>query len=353
MGDSTIVSGSGASRRAVLASGLALTTAAQAPAALAQTGRTGRAQPTRQPDYNAVAAIDRRLCNLSVRGGQGVGVEMPNGILDVTATAERLGVPAPSDMDDLLQNGRGAELRAVIDQATQRSASAVLIPAEAARFAPLVTRPEKIICIGFNYRQHAEETNTPIPKAPPMFCKYNNTLTPHGGVVRLPTKLDYQFDYETELAIVIGRPCRDATEENALDHVAGYATGNDLSARQLQTITSQFTAGKSIDGFAPLGPWLGTRARVPDPHTLRITTRMNGELRQDWTTADMIFNCRKLIAYASAIMTLKPGDVILTGTPQGVILGQKIPAAERRWLRPGDVVVSELEGLGALQVTLA
>ena len=346
--DTTHLKG-GASRRAVLASGLALSAAAPA-AALAQ----GQAQAgARQGGHDAVAAIDRRLCNLSIRGGRGVGVEMGEGVLDVTATAQRLGMAAPADMDDLLQNGRGADLAAVIDRASRRSADAAIIPLDAARFAPLVTRPEKIICIGFNYRQHAEETNTPIPKAPPMFCKYNNTLTGHGGVVRLPTKLDYQFDYETELAIVIGRVCRDATEANALDHVAGYATGNDLSARQLQTITSQFTAGKSIDGFAPLGPWLGTRARVPDPHKLRITTRVNGEVRQDWTTGDMIFDCRKLIAYASAIMTLKPGDVILTGTPQGVILGQKIPAAERRWLRPGDVVVSELEGLGRLQVTLA
>lgn len=344
MQDDTAHSGPGASRRAVLASGLALSAAA-AP--------TARAQSVRQPDHDAVAAIGRRLCNLSIRGGRGVGVEMDGGVLDVTATAQRLGLTAPADMDDLLQNGRGAELGAVIDRAARRPADAVIVPLAAARFAPLVTRPEKIICIGFNYRQHAEETNTPIPKAPPMFCKYNNTLTGHGGTVRLPTKLDYQFDYETELAIVIGRPCRDATEANALDYVAGYATGNDLSARQLQTITSQFTAGKSIDGFAPLGPWLGTRVRVPDPHKLKITTRVNGEVRQDWTTGDMIFDCRKIIAYASAIMTLKPGDVILTGTPQGVILGQKIPAAERRWLRPGDVVVSELEGLGALQVTLA
>lgn len=348
MGQST----TGASRRTVLANGLALTTAAQGSAALAQTDRT-RPQPGRQADYDAVAGIGRRLCNLSVRGTQAVGIEWDDGVLDVAATAQRLAMAAPADMDDLLQNGRGAQLSAVIDAVARRPADAVIVPLATARFAPLVTRPEKIVCIGFNYRQHAEETNTPIPKAPPMFCKYNNTLTGHGGVVRLPTRLDYQFDYETELAMVIGRPCRDATEANALDHVAGYATANDLSARQLQTVTSQFTAGKSIDGFAPLGPWLGTRARVPDPHRLRITTRVNGELRQDWTTGDMIFDCRKLIAYVSAIMTLKPGDVILTGTPQGVILGQKIPAAERRWLRPGDVVVSELEGLGALQVTLA
>lgn len=339
------------SRRGVITGGLAL-------AAAAATASSGSAQPaapvpqSRTQDFDASARLQQRICNLQTGNGYGVGVERGDAVLDLSATARRLGLPAPADVDDLLQNGRATEVNAILSVIESRPDAAVLLAPDAVRFAPLVTRPEKVICIGFNYREHAAETNTPIPNAPPMFCKYNNTLNAHGGTVKLPTHLDYQFDYETELVLVVGRECKNATEADALSYLAGYATGNDLSARKLQTITSQFTAGKAIDGFAPLGPWLASRQRIPDPHALRLTTRMNGELRQDWTTSDMIYNCNKLINYISAIMTLKPGDVIFTGTPQGVILGQKIPADQRRWLRPGDEVISDIEGLGALKVTL-
>lgn len=338
------------SRRAVLASGLALAAAASTEPATAQAAPAPASRPR---DFDATARLGQRICNLWKGGGYGVGVELSRGLLDVSATAERLRLAAPTDVDDLLQNGRGAELAALIAATEARPDAAVLLAPADARFAPLVTRPEKILCIGFNYKKHAEETNTPIPKAPPIFCKFNNCLNANGGTTKLPSNLDYQFDYETELVLVVGRECRNASEADALSYLAGYATGNDLSARQLQTITSQFTAGKAIDGFAPLGPWLASRQRIADPHKLRLTTRMNGEMRQDWTTGDMIYNCNKLVSYISAIMTLKPGDLIFTGTPHGVILGQKIPAAERRWLRPGDEVISEIEGLGALKVTLA
>lgn len=304
-------------------------------------------------DFGATATIPHRLCNLGIAQGYGLGVECAQGVLDVTATAALLGLPAPADIDDLLQNGRGRELLAIIDAAMARPSIARYVAAQDMSFAPLVTRPEKIVCIGFNYRKHAEETGTAIPKAPPIFAKFNNALNRHEGEIKLPTAIDDQFDYETELVIVFGRECRNVTEAQALDHVAGYATGNDFSARRQQMATSQFTAGKTADGFAPVGPWLAPRSRIPDPNALRLTTRVNGQVRQDWTTADMIFNCRQLIAHVSSVMTLKPGDIMFTGTPQGVILGEKTPAADRRWLRAGDEVVSELEGLGALRVTLA
>jgi 2-keto-4-pentenoate hydratase/2-oxohepta-3-ene-1,7-dioic acid hydratase in catechol pathway len=216
----------------------------------------------------------------------------------------------------------------------------------------LVTRPEKIICVGFNYREHAAETNTPIPSAPPLFNKFNNALNNHGGTVRLPTRVARQFDYETELVIIFGKECRDVAEADALEVVAGYATGNDVSARELQTATSQFLAGKTSDGFAPVGPWLVTRDRVPDPNALRLQTWVNGKVRQDWNTRDMIFNCRKLISYASGVMTIKAGDIMFTGTPQGVILGEKAPREQRQWLKAGDEVVSLVEGLGELRVNL-
>jgi 2-keto-4-pentenoate hydratase/2-oxohepta-3-ene-1,7-dioic acid hydratase in catechol pathway len=256
-------------------------------------------------------------------------------------------------MDDLLHNSRAAELHAVLDAAGRDTSAAVVSSESEAKFAPLVTRPEKIICVGFNYREHANETNTPVPDAPPLFSKFNNALNGHRGVVRLPTRVARQFDYETELVIVFGAECRDVSEADALGVVAGYATGNDISARELQTQTSQFLAGKTSDGFAPVGPWLVPASMVPDPNALWLRTTVNGDLRQDWTTRDMIYDCRKLISFVTGIMTIKPGDMLFTGTPQGVILGYKEPREQRPWLRAGDEVVSEIEGLGVLRVTLA
>ncbi len=352
LSDSKNVLGAGTTRRSMLAGGVAL--GGGLPFVMARATGATSDQGVRSPrDYGITASLLERLCNLGIRESYGLGVETPRGVIDVTATAERLGLTVPTDMDDLLQTGRGAEVRALIAAAAGRPASAVFVPATDLSFAPLVTRPEKIVCVGFNYRKHAEETGTPVPKAPPLFAKYNNALNRHDGEIKLPTDMDDRFDYETELVIVIGRECRNATEATALEHVAGYATGNDFSARTRQMETSQFTAGKTADGFAPVGPWLATTRRVPDPNNLRLTTRVNGRVRQDWTTKDMIYNCRQIIAYASRVMTLKPGDLIFTGTPQGVILGEKTPPQLRRWLRAGDEVISELEGLGALKVVLA
>lgn len=152
--------------------------------------------------------------------------------------------------------------------------------------------------------------------------------------------------------MMFGRECRNVSEADALDYVAGYCTGNDFSARDLQTLTSQFMIGKTSDGFAPLGPYLVTADRVKDPNNLKLKTLVNGQVRQDWSTDDMIFNCRQLISFASKVMTIRPGDIFYTGTPQGVIFGEKIPREDRAWLKPGDEVVSELEGLGALRFRL-
>jgi 2-keto-4-pentenoate hydratase/2-oxohepta-3-ene-1,7-dioic acid hydratase in catechol pathway len=151
---------------------------------------------------------------------------------------------------------------------------------------------------------------------------------------------------------VFGQTCRDVPEHSALDVVAGYTIGNDFSARELQTQTSQFLAGKASDGFAPIGPWLVTADRVRDPNALYLKTTVNGEIRQNWTTRDMIFDCRKLISFVTSIMTIEPGDILFTGTPQGVILGYEETAGERPWLKAGDHIVSEIEGLGALAFRL-
>ena len=303
--------------------------------------------------YDDVGRLGLRLANLRTPQGYALGVEVEDGVLNVTATAAGLDLAAPRDVDDLLQNSLGAQVQAVLAAVAKQPAARVVSGLSAVKFAPLVTRPEKIICVGFNYRKHAEETGTPIPKAPPLFSKFRNALNHHEGVVVLPTRIDDRFDYETELVIVFGREGRDVAQAEALDYVAGYAVGNDLSARTMQTATTQFLAGKTSDGFAPLGPWLVTRDRVPDPNALQLRTFVNGETKQEWNTRDMIFNCRQLIAFVTSIMTIKPGDIIFTGTPQGVIFGEKAPPEQRRWLRAGDEVTSELEGLGRLTVRLA
>ncbi|MGY2052683.1 fumarylacetoacetate hydrolase family protein [Methylobacterium sp. JK268] len=291
------------------------------------------------------------LLNMRRGNGYGLGVKTDRGILDVSEAAAALGLPAPADMDDLLQNGKGRLLKAVVEGAA-RDPRTTYKPEEGILYAPLVTRPEKIIMMGFNYRRHAAETGTPIPKDPPLFNKYNNTLNHHGGTIKLPTSVAREFDYEVELVIVFGRECSNVSEAEALDYVAGYATGNDFSARDLQTLTSQFMIGKTADGFAPLGPYLVTSDLVKDPNNLRLETRVNGVQRQDWNTNDMIFNCRQLISFASKMMTIKPGDVFYTGTPQGVIFGEKKPRAEREWLKPGDEIACSLEGLGELTFRL-
>ncbi len=309
--------------------------------------------PIPDQDFQDVSTLGARIANLRLGDGTALGLETPDGMLDVGATGRAFGLPAPRDVDDLLQNGLGPRLRAVRDAALRNPARAVLVPPAAIHFAPLVTRPGKIICVGFNYREHAAETGTPLPRQPPLFAKFPNALNHHDGTVTLPTAIDDRFDFETELVVLIGRRCRDVPEADALDCVAGYATGNDISARGMQMATTQFLAGKTSDGFAPVGPWLVTRDRVPDPNDLRLQTRVNGVLRQDWTTRDMIFDCRKLIAFCARIMTLQPGDILFTGTPQGVILGEKAPPEQRRWLKAGDEVVSSLEGLGELRVRLA
>ncbi|RJG23960.1 fumarylacetoacetate hydrolase family protein [Paenibacillus thiaminolyticus] len=212
-------------------------------------------------------------------------------------------------------------------------------------YGPCVTAPQKIICVGLNYRKHAEETNAPIPEVPILFNKFNNTLTGHGHDVVLP-RVSQAVDYEAELVIVIGKPAKDVTEEEALDYVFGYCNVNDLSARDLQMRTPQWMLGKSCDGFSPLGPYLVTADEVGDPNQLDIRCIVNGETRQHSTTADMIFTCKEIISYISRHMTLLPGDLILTGTPEGVVLG--LPESERVYLKDGDLVTIEIEKLGAL-----
>lgn len=212
--------------------------------------------------------------------------------------------------------------------------------------APL-DQPEKIICIGLNYRRHAAEMKMSVPTTPVVFAKYANSLSGHRAAIHL-NGLDEKIDYEAELAVVIGKPGKDIAIADAPAHVLGYACANDLSARTLQMATGQWTIGKTLDGFLPIGPCLVTADEVPEPQQLTIRCLVNGEVRQSSNTADMIFPVFELISYVSRFMTLRAGDVILTGTPEGVAMG----SGGGVWLKPGDRVSVEIESLGELQTEL-
>jgi 2-keto-4-pentenoate hydratase/2-oxohepta-3-ene-1,7-dioic acid hydratase in catechol pathway len=292
------------------------------------------------------------LLTLHQDGEYRIGVKTPGGVLDVRAAAARFKLPVPASIDDLLQNGKGGWLKRLVDTAAASpDGKRFTLPEEGLEYGPVVMKPEKIIMMGFNYRQHAIETHTPIPPHPVLFNKYNNALNCHNGTIQLPTRVATEFDYEVELVIVFGKEAHNVTEVNALDCVAGYCTGNDFSARDLQTLTSQYMIGKTCDGFAPIGPYLVSADLVGDPNDLRLETRVNGEQRQDWNTRDMIFNCRQIISFASSVMTIRPGDILFTGTPQGVIMGK--PKDKQVWFKKGDHIACSIEKLGELKFVLA
>jgi len=291
------------------------------------------------------------LLTIHLDGEYRLGVKTREGVLDVTRAANHFKMPAPSTMDDLLQNGKGGLLKKLVEAATTAGSKKFILSDDQLEYGPVVTSPEKIIMMGFNYRRHAEETHTPIAPIPVLFNKYNNALNRHNGVIQLPTGVAAKFDYEVELVIVFGRVAHHVSEQDALEYVAGYCTGNDFSARDLQTLTSQYMIGKTCDGFAPIGPYFVSADLVGDPNNLRLETRVNGEQRQDWNTSDMIFNCRQLISFASKVMTIKPGDLLFTGTPQGVIVG--MPKDKQVWLKAGDRIACSVEKLGELKFALA
>jgi len=280
--------------------------------------------------------------------GLALGVRTDRGILDVAAACRRLGrADVPCSVDEALGMGLAA-LERLADLAARAEAHADLfLPESGLRLGPPVPRPGKIICIGLNYRAHAAEANMAAPAHPVLFSKFASAIAGPGDPVALPREAE-QYDYEAELVVVMGRRARRVPAEAALDHVLGYCNGNDLSARDLQMRTSQWLLGKALDGFLPIGPYLVTREEVPDPQNLRIRLWRNGELRQDGHTGDMLFPVAELIAYISRYMTLEPGDIIATGTPEGVIMG--LP--EKDWLKPGDRVAVEIDGLGRLENTL-
>jgi 2,4-didehydro-3-deoxy-L-rhamnonate hydrolase len=218
------------------------------------------------------------------------------------------------------------------------------VPLSEARLHAPVERPGKIIAIGLNYEDHAAETGAEIPEKPIVFAKYPNAVIGPGEPILIPP-ITEQVDYEAELAVVVGREAKNVSESEALDYVFGYANSNDVSSRDLQfSEGGQWTRSKSIDTFCPVGPFIATTDEIPDPQDLSVRCTLNGEVMQDGTTSKMIFSVAQLVSFLSGGMTLEPGDIIITGTPPGVGMARD----PQVWLRPGDEVSVEIEGLGTL-----
>jgi 2-keto-4-pentenoate hydratase/2-oxohepta-3-ene-1,7-dioic acid hydratase in catechol pathway len=267
-----------------------------------------------------------------------LGIRTEAGVINV---AQALGGDDESPLTIEAVIRGGAKALKALQGLMEQPAADWLLNEQELQPGPCVGTPEKLICIGLNYKRHARETGMAVPEAPVLFSKFNNTLAATGEPIPLPDNA-VQYDYEVELGVVIGKAARYVEVEEALDYVFGYFTVNDLSVRDLQFRTSQWLLGKTADKFFPTAPYLVTADEVSNPQNLGLSCWVNGELRQNSNTSDMIFSVAECISYISQYMTLKPGDVISTGTPEGVVMGM----AEKNWLKPGDEVVVEVEGLG-------
>ncbi len=223
------------------------------------------------------------------------------------------------------------------------SAAGDPVPLSSVKLHAPVPNPGKLICIGLNYRDHAIESNMPIPTIPVVFNKFPDTVIAPGEDVIIPKNTE-KPDYEAELAFIMSPAPKHLTEANAMDYVFGYTIVNDVSARDFQLQTSQWIMGKTFPTFCPMGPWIVTADEIADPHNLRIGLRIDGETVQDSNTRELIFNIPQLVAHLSQVITFAPGDVVSTGTPPGVGMGRKPP----RWLKAGETMTVFIEGIGEL-----
>jgi 2-keto-4-pentenoate hydratase/2-oxohepta-3-ene-1,7-dioic acid hydratase in catechol pathway len=281
-----------------------------------------------------------RLCTINSGGKAAVGVKMGDGkVIDLSKQMPR----GPKSVVEILAGGK--KLQQAVLKACAKPKAGATVSEKSAKYLSPIPNPGKIICIGLNYRKHAEETGSPIPAYPVVFCRYVNTLTPHNGKMPRPSHSD-QLDWECELTAVIGKKCRNVPKEKALSVVAGYACFNDGSVRDWQRKSGgQFTLGKNFDGTGGFGPDIVTSDELPPGGApLRIMTRVNGQVMQDSNTDDLIFDVPTLVHELTKVFTLEPGDLIVTGTPAGVGLARKPPL----YMKPGDVCEVEVEGLGTL-----
>ena len=286
-----------------------------------------------------------KLINFKKDGKNTLGILTDKGVIDVSACA---GPGTPVTMVQALSMGREAAVAALRAAAEN---AAVFLPEEEIEYAPVSDAPEKILCVGKNYAAHIAESPSlfkEVPKSPEIFAKFRNTLVPHGGTVRLNPS-SQKHDYEAEIAVVIGKHASHVAPEEALDYVFGYTLANVISARDLQKAASQWTPGKTCDTFCPLGPCLLTADEIR-PDAMALTGYKNGELRQTGHSRDMIYSSPVIVSFLSRCCTLEPGDVILTGTPSGVIYGR--PEGQQDWLQAGDVLEVHVDEIGTLRVTV-
>jgi len=272
-----------------------------------------------------------KLCNINIDGAMHLAVITARGVVDATAAGFAM------NMDEVIRSG---ELDALEALAADESLPVVEKPV----YANVLNNAGKLVCVGLNYRDHAAGVDMQLPEYPILFSKFADSLVPHDAHVDLPT-WEISYDYEAELVVVIGKECWGVSEEKAMDYVFGYTCGNDVSCRDPQMRSGQWLIGKAMPGFGPCGPCITTADSINPNDGLSVKCYVNGELRQDGSTKDMIFNCAKIISYASRYIKLMPGDLIFTGTPSGVALEG---GAEKSWLETGDHVDVEIEGIGTL-----
>ena len=276
------------------------------------------------------------------------GIAHEQAVVDASAyllsRAEVASGQADLSVRALLQQGQQALKEVFAWAKPQFEARSGLLSLDTLELGPPVPDPDKILCLGVNYREHAAEAQQELPAVPMFFAKFRNSLIGPTSPILLP-RASTQVDYEGELAVIIGQRCKEVAEQEALQYVAGYTIMNDVSARDVQMQTSQWTAGKALDTFAPMGPGIVLASSIPNPQTLTLTTRVNEQVVQHDTTANMVFSVASTIAFLSSLMTLEPGDIIATGTPSGVGFKRTPPL----FLHDGDVVEVEIERIGRIR----
>lgn len=273
-----------------------------------------------------------KLYNIIVEGNIHLAADTGSGLVDATAAG------FGGTMESVISGEGLAQLEKLANNAS-------LPRVEAPVFTNIVSAPAKLLCVGLNYRAHAAGVNMNEPKQPLLFSKFFNALAPAGAEVELP-QWEVSYDYEAELVIVMGKSAWNVSVEDAMDYVFGYSCGNDFSCRDAQMRSGQWLIGKTMPGFGPCGPCIVTKDSICPEKGVSVRSYVNGELRQDGSTADMIFSCAEIVSYASRYLRLEPGDLIYTGTPSGVALEAR--QDKRRWLEKGDVVDVVIDGIGTL-----
>ncbi|MEJ9229752.1 fumarylacetoacetate hydrolase family protein [Peribacillus butanolivorans] len=280
-----------------------------------------------------------KIASFSVKSEHHIGIVQDDQIISLTALGPD---DFPACMKTFIE--RGSELRKRAEQLIeQRGNDDAKFSLSEVKFLPPIAQPEKIICVGLNYIDHCKETGMEPPASPVIFSKYANAIVGHNDVIEIPIN-SKEVDFEAELAIVIGKKAKNVSEEEANDYVFGYTIMNDISARDFQFQDGQWSRGKTADTFAPIGPVVVTHDEVGDPHELAISLELNGEMMQDSNTSNLIFTVPQIISYLSQSMTLKPGDLIATGTPPGVGMGRN----PKVWLKNGDRMNVSIERIGTL-----